>query len=70
MTIGFTNDGMVFLTETSTSPNGRPAQITHTWEPNVAMQVADLLKKAAGEARDKKAGAPRVIIPHVAIGHG
>jgi len=63
MTIGFTNDGLVFLTDTSTSPNGQPAQITLTWEPRTAMQVAELLQKAAKQAQEKGRDAPRIILP-------
>jgi hypothetical protein len=51
--IGYTNDGKVFLTATSKSPNGQPAQVTFLWEPNEALNIADNLKKSVGIVKEK-----------------
>lgn len=58
-TVGFTNDGKVFLTSITVLPEGKQAQVTFYWTPQEADQIAGWLRKAADGAQEKT----RIIIP-------
>jgi hypothetical protein len=62
--IGYTKDGLVFLTATTELPDGKMAQVTFSWEPKRARQLAEQITFAA-----KQVDKPLIVVPHI-MGHG
>jgi hypothetical protein len=59
-TVGFTDDGKVFMTSLANVPeHSQPAQVTFMWEPKEAMNIADMLMYAARQV-DK----PLIVQPY------
>lgn len=50
VSVGYTNDGIVFVQAMIQGPDGQPGKIVFTWEPKQAMQIADWIASAAKSA--------------------
>ncbi|MCK5616758.1 hypothetical protein KAR91_83625 [Candidatus Pacearchaeota archaeon] len=48
--IGYTTDGLVFFITDAMDPNGQSLQATFTWDPDTALEMAQEIANAAGEA--------------------
>ena len=58
-TVGFSEDGLVFMTCDYKNEDGKPMQAIFTWDPKRATQIATSIVKAAESAK-KMAGLKNV----------
>lgn len=58
VSVGYTNDGLVFMHVPVMGPNGEPGKFTLVWEPKQALQIAEWLTTSA-----KQGDNPLIVTP-------